>query len=84
MFFKDFFPFFMVTPAAYGSSQARDQIGAASVTYTTSCVNARSLTHWDRPGIDPASQGHFCVLNLLNCKGNSNFFIFIFFKLMYS
>ena len=31
------------------------QIWAASVTYTTAYGNARSLTHWARPGIEPAS-----------------------------
>ena len=31
------------------------QIWAASVTYTTAQGNARSLTHWMRPGIKPVS-----------------------------
>ena len=31
------------------------QIWAASVTYTTAHSNAGSLTHWMRPGIEPAS-----------------------------
>ena len=53
---------------AYGSSQARGQIGAmaaslhhshriraASVTYTTAHGNTGSITHGVRPGIKPAS-----------------------------
>ena len=55
------------TSAAYRSSQARGQIGgiaaslcysqiqAMSATYTTVHSNAGSLTHWVRPGIEPAS-----------------------------
>ena len=39
------FLLFRVTPVAYGGSQARDQIGAASVTYTTAHGNTGSLTH---------------------------------------
>ena len=31
------------------------RIGAASVTYTTAHSNARSSTHWARPGIEPKS-----------------------------
>ena len=31
------------------------QIQATSATYTTTYSNARSLTHWVRPGIEPAS-----------------------------
>ena len=30
------------------------QIQAASATYVTACSKARSLTHWVRPGIEPA------------------------------
>ena len=45
------FFFFRVAPAAYGSSQARGQIRAPSVTYVSALGNARSSTHWARPGI---------------------------------
>ena len=31
------------------------QIRAASATYTTTHGNPRSLTHWARPGIEPAT-----------------------------
>ena len=57
--------------AAYGSSQARGsnqsyscrptpqqqqpRIQATSATYTTAHGNARSLTHWVRPGIEPTT-----------------------------
>ena len=63
------FCFFRATPMAYGSSQARDQIRAVAAslhhskhgiqamttTYTTTHGNARSLTHYVRPGIKPTS-----------------------------
>ena len=31
------------------------QIRTSSVTYTTAHGNTRFLTHWERPGIEPAS-----------------------------
>ena len=62
---------FRAMPMAFGSSQAGGwiwavaagptpqpqqlQIWAVSVTYTTAHGNAGSLTHWERPGIKPAS-----------------------------
>ena len=71
----------MATPAAYESSQALGWIGAAAVAYATAtphwiwgtiaiyskaCGNARSLTHWMRPGMEPTSSWTLCqVLNLL-------------------
>ena len=63
----DFFFLFRAASAAFGSSQARgriravaaglhhSRIQAASMTYTTDHGNARSWTHWWRPGIEPAS-----------------------------
>ena len=48
------------------------QIQAASTTYTSDCSNARSLTHWARPGTKPTSLRTLClVLNLLSHNGNS-------------
>ena len=60
--------FFRSAPTAYGGSQANQscsrwptpqpqlcQIWAASLTYATARGNARSLTHWVRPGIEPAT-----------------------------
>ena len=54
-FFFFFFFFFWAAPMAYGNSQARGQIGAATATatrdpsqicdYTTAQGNARSLIH---------------------------------------
>ena len=80
-------------PAAYGSSPVRvksvmqlqatpqpqqHQIQAASATYITACVNAWSLTHWERPGIEPSSSRRlFWVLYWLN--HNRNFlYIYLF------
>ena len=62
-----FIHYFWATPAACGGSQVRGlicqrmpepqqrQIQAVSMTYTTARGNARSLTHWARPGIEPAT-----------------------------
>ena len=57
--------FFRSTPMTYGSSQARGRIRAIAAGYTYSntryelCLwppgDARSLTHWMKPGIKPAS-----------------------------
>ena len=62
---------FRVTPVAYGSSQARGWIRAVAAqptpqpqqcpirlpagTYSIAHSNAGSLTHWGRPGSEPAS-----------------------------
>ena len=60
----------MAAPVAYGSSWARDQLGAAAeayatamatpdlshiLTYATACGNAGSLTHGAKPGLNPHS-----------------------------
>ena len=60
-----FFNLFRATSAAYGSSQARGQIRAVAASHshrnvgskphTTAHGNDGSLTHWSRPGIEPAS-----------------------------
>ena len=70
VFFCCCFLLFRAAPAAYGGSHARGwiwaaaaslyhsqqhQIQAASVTYTTAHGYIRSLTHWARPGIKPAT-----------------------------
>ena len=59
--------FFRAAPEAYGGSQARGRIGATaaiaqqrqiqavSATYTTALGNARSLTQWEGPGIEPTT-----------------------------
>ena len=60
------FLLFRATSMAYGDSQARGQIRAVAaglhqshsntaVTYTIAHSNAGSLTHWVRPGIEPAT-----------------------------
>ena len=69
LFFFAFCLFKRAVPAAYGASQASGsnqsyscwpmpqpkpcQIRSASATYTKALSNARSLTHWARPGIEP-------------------------------
>ena len=40
---------------AYGGSQARGWIGAVAASLTIVHSNARSLTHWARPGMEPVS-----------------------------
>ena len=60
-----FFVILRAAPEACGGSQARGLLAYAtatatpdlswSVTYTTANSNARSLTHWARQGIEPAT-----------------------------
>ena len=50
-----FFVFSRAAPAAYRDSQARGLIGAAAASVHHRHSNARSLTHWARPGIEPAA-----------------------------
>ena len=50
-----FFCLFRVTPTAYGGSQANGRIWAIAVALRHNHSNTRSLTHWVRPGIKPAS-----------------------------
>ena len=45
IFFNFFFFLFTATPAAYGSSQARGQIGAVTAGLRHSCGNAGSKPH---------------------------------------
>ena len=46
---------FMAAPVAYRVSQARRQIWAVATGLRHSHSNVGSLTHWVRPGIEPAS-----------------------------
>ena len=49
------------------------QIPATSVTYTAGCDKARSLSHWAKPVIEPASSQTTCqVLNPLCHSKDSN------------
>ena len=53
------------------SSHSNNWIWAASVTYTEACGNTPSLTHWERPEIEPTSSWKRCQsLNLLSHDGN--------------
>ena len=54
-FFLGFFVFclFRAAPMAYGGSQARGRITATAASLQHSHSNARSLTHWAKPGIEP-------------------------------
>ena len=67
-----FFFFNMAALLAYGSSQARDGIQAAAVTYTTAAAMSDTLTHCARPGIKPEC----CLLNPLHHSRNSLVSIF--------
>ena len=92
--FLSFFPFYSCThglwkPSSSGSNQncscqrtpqpQQRQIHAVSATYATAGANAGSVTHWVRPGIEPASSQRLrWVINLLSHNGNfrsSNFSI---------
>ena len=73
------FCLFRAAPVAYGGSQARGPIGAvvAGLCHSHSNLgskwhlqptthgNTRSLTHWARPGIEPASL--WTLLSFVNC-----------------
>ena len=50
-----FFGLFRASPTAYGSSQARGQIGATAFGLYQSHSNTKSLTHWSGPRIEPTS-----------------------------
>ena len=54
-FLNLFICLYIATPVAYGSSWARSQIEDAALGLCHSHGNTRSLTHWVRPGIKPAS-----------------------------
>ena len=69
------FCLFRATPVAYGSSQARGRIRAA--TYTTAHVNTGSLTHWSRPGIEPHPHGYQQCSLPLSHSGNSQKMVLI-------
>ena len=73
---------------AYGSSEARGQVGAAALglyhrhrnaefkpvlTHTTAHGNAGSLTHWTRPGMESAGATTGTPQNF-----SLNFFFFFF------
>ena len=79
-----FFSFFMVAPVVHRSSHTRGQIGAAVKASATAYGNARSSTHWKRPGIEPISSQRQChVLYLLSHNGNSFFFFFFWLHLQH-
>ena len=87
---------FTASPVAYGSSGPGVElrlklrpmlqpqqywIWAVSVTYAAGCSNAKSLTHWARPGVEPTfSQRKDQVSNLLSHNGNSC--LFVWFRLL--
>ena len=72
---------FRAAPTAYGASPGKvsnrsrscqptpqpqqRQIWAESTTYTTAHGNARSLTHWARPGMEPVSS--WILVGFANC-----------------
>ena len=89
---------FTVASVACLSSQAAGQVRAGAEAYATATVtliqaasatcaiawnNTGSLTHWTRPGIEPASSWRLCqILNPLSHNGNSSFvLIYILFNL---
>ena len=66
--------FFVATPTAYGSLQARDRIQATAATYTTATATLDPLTHCSR-GSNTHLQSHpsHCsqILNPMHHGGNS-------------
>ena len=82
-----YFLLFRAVPVACGDSQAGlnqgyscwpmpQQLGiwAISVTYTTAPGNAKSSTHWVRPGIEPASS--WVLVRFVNMMGTLSWIIF--------
>ena len=66
---------FRAAPKAYGSSQAKDQIGAIAAGLFHSHSNVRPLTHWARPGIEPTYS--WILVRFVNCwatEGTLDFF----------
>ena len=84
---------FRASPVACGGSQARGHIGAEPPAYTTAHGNARSLTHWVRPGIASKSSWILVRFLPLSHKGTPVLFfrsthkwdpvVFLFFCLIY-
>ena len=83
---------FRAAPTAYGGFQARGRISyschptpqpqqcgiwAPSATYTTAHGNAGSLTHWARPGIEPASS--WMLIRFVSTSPQKEFPYFILF-----
>ena len=54
-FFFLSFCLFRAAPSANGGSQAREPVGATAARLHHSHSNTGSLTHWSRPGIEPAT-----------------------------
>ena len=74
-FFLLFCFVFRAAPTAYGSSQAKDQIGAIAAGLFHSHSNVRPLTHWARPGIEPTYS--WILVRFVNCwatEGTPDFF----------
>ena len=51
-----FYNICLAAPEAYKSSRAKNQIPAATATYTHSCCTVGSLTHCPEPRIEPMPQ----------------------------
>ena len=75
-FYSPFFFFLRATSTAYGGSQARGSIRAVPLAYTTAHGNTGSLTHWARPGMEPASSWIRSNWFLLTNDWNSSFPLF--------
>ena len=93
IYFYYFTYFFRAAPVAYGGSQVRGRIGAAvsglyhshsnarCVTYTRSCSNTESLTHWARPRIKPASS--WILVRFLTCWATTGNSLRVHFKVIH-
>ena len=81
-FFFFFFCFSGPHPRHMESSQARSWIGAAPASLHYSHSNAGSLTHWGRPGMEPASS--WILVRLLSAAPQQELppFIYSFIKIL--
>jgi len=77
LFFFFFFCLFRPTPAVYGGSQARGWNRAVATGLPHSHSNTRSLTHWAKPRIKPASS--WMLVRVISAKPRQELlFLFLF------
>ena len=76
------FNFFRAAPTACGSSQARDRIEPAAASLCPQPQQFNPLTHWARPGIEPASS--WIIAGFVTTKPQQEFLCHNIFSIVYS
>ena len=77
-----FFFFLRAAPEAYGGSHARVRIGATATPDLSLICKAGFLTHWVRPGIEPASS--WLLFRFVTTQPQQELLAFLFFLLKYN